>query len=80
MVGVDQLSLHVQRKRCFHTGRLIQKRKNKNMKEVYEKKLPIIHEYTDESAIVEDCGINVDVFENKKFIGTIENHKFTESS
>ena len=35
------------------------------MKEVYEKKLPIIHKYTDESAIVEDCGINVDVFENK---------------
>lgn len=35
------------------------------LKEVYKKKLPVIHEYTDESAIVEDCGINIDVFENK---------------
>ena len=35
------------------------------LKEVYKKKLPVIHEYTDESAIVEDCGINIDIFENK---------------
>ena len=35
------------------------------LNEVYKKKLPIIHEYTDESAIVEDCGINVDIYENK---------------
>jgi 2-C-methyl-D-erythritol 4-phosphate cytidylyltransferase/2-C-methyl-D-erythritol 2,4-cyclodiphosphate synthase len=35
------------------------------LEEVYNKKSDIIHEYSDEAAIVEDCGYDVVIFENK---------------
>jgi|TARA_B100001758_G_scaffold244911_1_gene256981 2-C-methyl-D-erythritol 4-phosphate cytidylyltransferase/2-C-methyl-D-erythritol 2,4-cyclodiphosphate synthase len=35
------------------------------MQEMYKDRISVIHEYTDEAAIVEDCGISVDIYENK---------------
>ena len=34
------------------------------LEEAYKNRLSVIHEYTDEAAIVEDCGIGVDIYEN----------------
>lgn len=35
------------------------------LEDVYNKKSDIIHEYSDEAAVVEDCGYDVVIFENK---------------
>ncbi len=50
--------------------------------EAYRKRLSVIHEYTDEAAIVEDCGIGVNIYENSSIntkITTKEDLKIVKS-
>ena len=50
--------------------------------EAYKKRLSVIHEYTDEAAIVEDCGVGVNIYENSSInikITTKEDLKIVKS-
>ena len=55
---------------------------NSVLDEAYRKRLSVIHEYTDEAAIVEDCGIGVNIYENTSIntkITTKEDLKIVKS-